>query len=175
MRASGGSRAGRPGVPQDEARPDAGVHDESPPRPIPARMVRPPARLPGRWPDGRDHARDLALMPAASVIALAIRVFSADPAEWILDLPDHPALAFCAVPDGRDGMPVLLALITLGPVLGLIGLAGFGRRAPGSAWPWARGSPPSGCSASSSTSRPAPPEPADHAGPTTSAPFEALR
>ncbi len=127
MRASGGSRAGRPGDPQDEARPDAGVPDESPPRPIPARMVRPPARLPGRWPGGRDHARDLALVPAASVIALAIRVFSADPAEWILDLPDHPAVAFCAVPDGRDGMPILLALITLGPVLGLIGLAAFGR------------------------------------------------
>ncbi|MGX9979077.1 hypothetical protein [Methylobacterium fujisawaense] len=132
MRASGGSRAGRPGVPQDEARPDAGVpdepvQDEPPPRPIPARMVRPPARLPGRGPGWRDHARDLALVPAASVIALAIRVFSADPAEWILDLPDDPALAFRAVPDGRDGMPVLLALITLGPVLGLIGLAGFGR------------------------------------------------
>lgn len=132
MRASSASRAGWPGDPWDEARPDAGVQDEPvpdepPPRPIPARMVRPPARLPGRWPGWRDHARDLALVPAAAVTALAIRVFSADPAEWILDLPDHPALAFCAVPDGRDGMPILLALLTLGPVLGLIGLAGLGR------------------------------------------------
>ncbi|MGU3667445.1 hypothetical protein ACLBX9_24935 [Methylobacterium sp. A49B] len=132
MRASGGSRAGCPGVPRDEMRPDAGVQDEPvpdepPPRPIPARMVRPPARLPGRWPGGRDLTRDLALVPAAAVTALAIQVFSVDPAEWIVDLPEAAAVAFCAVPDGRDGMPILLGLLTLGPVLGLIGLAGFGR------------------------------------------------
>ncbi|WP_139174115.1 hypothetical protein [Methylobacterium sp. UNC378MF] len=90
-------------------------------------MLRPPARLPGRWPGWRDHAGDLALVPAAGVTALAIRVFSADPAEWVVDLPEAAAVAFCAVPDGRDGMPILLALVSLGPVLGLIGLAGFGR------------------------------------------------
>ncbi|MBL7406047.1 hypothetical protein INQ30_27420, partial [Escherichia coli] len=48
-------------------------------------------------------------------------MFSADPTGLILDLPGHPALAFCAVPDGRDGMPILLGLLTLGPGLGLIG------------------------------------------------------
>ncbi len=80
-----------------------------------------------RWPGWRDHARDLALVPGALVTALAIQVFSADPAEWIVDLPEAAAVAFCAVPDGRDGMPILLALLTLGPVLGLIGLAGLSR------------------------------------------------
>ncbi|ACB23163.1 hypothetical protein [Methylobacterium radiotolerans] len=90
-------------------------------------MVRPPARLPGRWPGWRDHARDLALVPTAAVTARAIQVFSADPTGLILDLPGHPALAFCAVPDGRDGMPILLGLLTLGPGLGLIGPVGLNR------------------------------------------------
>ncbi|MHB2209810.1 hypothetical protein [Methylobacterium sp. CM6257] len=73
--------------------------------------------------------RDLALVPTAGVTALAIRVFSADPAEWIVALPgdDRPGLAFCAVAEDQGGVRILLATLTLGPVLGLIGLAGFGR------------------------------------------------